>query len=300
MTATGTRADARKTTPTDAASVRRGHPGRTARIVRWVVLAIGALVFLFPFYYMVIGSLQTKPDTTPAGAFPNPANITFENYVEINERISLLSGLVNSGIFTGGVILCTVVFGVLAGYALSVLHWRGRGVDLLDRPAGADRAVPAADDPALRADRAGLRAGRHAPRHDPAVRHQLGSGAHLPAVLHAGAARAVRRGAHRRRERIAGAVERRSAARAARSADRGASHLHRPVERVPLALPDHERPGVAAAGRVARELHHDCRPPRRPTRSGRSWRVPWCSPSPRWCCSSSSSATSTAPTSARA
>ena len=25
-------------------------------------------------------------------------------------------------------ILCTVVFGVLAGYALSVLHWRGRGV----------------------------------------------------------------------------------------------------------------------------------------------------------------------------
>ncbi len=128
MTATGTRADARKTTPTDAPRVRRGHPGRTARIVRWVILAVAALVFLFPFYYMVIGSLQTKPDTSPAGAFPNPANITFENYVEINERISLLSGLVNSGIFTGGVILCTVVFGVLAGYALSVLHWRGRGV----------------------------------------------------------------------------------------------------------------------------------------------------------------------------
>jgi multiple sugar transport system permease protein len=91
-------------------------------------LAIGALVFLFPFYYMVIGSLQTKPDPTPAGAFPNPANITLQNYVQINERISLLSGLVNSGIFTGGVLLFTVVFGVLAGYALSVLHWRGRGV----------------------------------------------------------------------------------------------------------------------------------------------------------------------------
>lgn len=131
MTTTGTRADARKTDRTDAATTvhrRRRHPGRGARVARWIVLAIGALVFLFPFYYMVIGSLQTKPDTSPAGAFPNPANITLQNYVQINERISLLSGLVNSGIFTGGVILCTVVFGVLAGYALSVLHWRGRGV----------------------------------------------------------------------------------------------------------------------------------------------------------------------------
>lgn len=129
MSTTGTRADARKTDRTDAAtSGRRHRPGRGGRIARWIVLAIGALAFLFPFYYMVIGSLQTKPDTSPAGAFPNPANITLQNYVQINERISLLSGLVNSGIFTGGVILCTVVFGVLAGYALSVLHWRGRGV----------------------------------------------------------------------------------------------------------------------------------------------------------------------------
>ncbi len=34
----------------------------------------------------------------------------------------------NSGIFTGGVLIGTVVFGVLAGYALAILHWRGRGV----------------------------------------------------------------------------------------------------------------------------------------------------------------------------
>jgi multiple sugar transport system permease protein len=42
--------------------------------------------------------------------------------------VNLLQGLVNSGIFTGGVLLGTVVFGVLAGYALAVLQWRGRGV----------------------------------------------------------------------------------------------------------------------------------------------------------------------------
>jgi len=93
----------------------------------YTVLTIGAVGFLFPFFYMLVGSLQTDVDSSPAGAFPNPANLTFDNYVAINDRIDLASGLLNSGIFTGGVILGTVVFGVLAGYALAVLEWRGRG-----------------------------------------------------------------------------------------------------------------------------------------------------------------------------
>ncbi|TDN87542.1 carbohydrate ABC transporter permease [Microbacterium sp. BK668] len=98
-----------------------------SKVALYVVLSIGALAFLFPFYYMVIGSLQTDPDPTVAGAFPDPANISADNYVAINERINLLTGLANSGIFTMGAILGTVVFGLLAGYALAVLHWRGRG-----------------------------------------------------------------------------------------------------------------------------------------------------------------------------
>ncbi len=100
---------------------------RTQTILRGVVLGAGAILFLFPFYYMVIGSLQLTPDTSVAGAFPSAENLTTANYEAINSRINLLAGLVNSGIFTGGVVLCTVVFGVLAGYALAILRWRGRG-----------------------------------------------------------------------------------------------------------------------------------------------------------------------------
>lgn len=101
---------------------------RVQTVLRYVVLTLGAVLFLFPFSYMFIGSLQTEPDPTIAGAFPNPANLTGQNYVEIDESISLGTGLLNSGIFTGGVILGTVVFGALAGYALAILHWRGRGL----------------------------------------------------------------------------------------------------------------------------------------------------------------------------
>jgi len=101
---------------------------RFQTVLRGVVVGLGAIVFLFPFYYILIGSLQTKPDPSVAGAFPNPGNITVENYVQINERIDLFRGLLNSGIFTAGVLIGTLIFGLLVGYALAVLQWRGRGV----------------------------------------------------------------------------------------------------------------------------------------------------------------------------
>ncbi|MEJ7690266.1 MAG: carbohydrate ABC transporter permease [Nocardioidaceae bacterium] len=114
---------------TDETAIEPDRSKPRARARRWlsvVVLFLGALVFLFPFYYMIVGSLQSKPDTSLRGAFPT-SGLTLDNYSQINERVDLLRSLVNSGIFTGGVILGTVVFGILAGYALARLHFRGRG-----------------------------------------------------------------------------------------------------------------------------------------------------------------------------
>jgi multiple sugar transport system permease protein len=96
------------------------------RIWSTTALVVGALVFLFPFYYMVVGSLQRKPDTSLKGAFPT-GGFTLHNYSEINDRVHLAQSLVNSMIFTGGVLFGTIIFGVLAGYALARLHFRGRG-----------------------------------------------------------------------------------------------------------------------------------------------------------------------------
>jgi multiple sugar transport system permease protein len=91
-----------------------------------LALGLGALIFLFPFYYMVIGSLQNSTDTSLSGVLPLHG-FTLHNYAQINDRVNLARSLANSGIFTGGVLLCTVVFGVLAGYALARLHFRGSG-----------------------------------------------------------------------------------------------------------------------------------------------------------------------------
>ena len=99
---------------------------RTRSWPRMVLLIVGAAAFLFPFYYMIIGSLQPKSDPSISGVIPLHG-VTLHNYAQINASLGLVRSLVNSGIFTGGVLLATLVFGVLTGYALARLHFRGRG-----------------------------------------------------------------------------------------------------------------------------------------------------------------------------
>jgi multiple sugar transport system permease protein len=105
-------------------------PSRRSRRRLWPLLGltVGAVVFLFPFYYMVVGALQREPNSDLSGAFPNPGNLTLDNLRDINQAINLPRTLLNSGIFTGGVLLSTLVIGLLAGYALARLEFRGRGM----------------------------------------------------------------------------------------------------------------------------------------------------------------------------
>ncbi|MGH3086421.1 MAG: carbohydrate ABC transporter permease [Rubrobacteraceae bacterium] len=94
----------------------------------FAALCMGAFLFLFPFYYMVVGALQTEPDPGISGAFPSPGELSLSNFQSINERVPLLRALFNSVVYTSGVILGTLTIGVLAGYALSRLRWRGRAL----------------------------------------------------------------------------------------------------------------------------------------------------------------------------
>jgi multiple sugar transport system permease protein len=124
MTQTTARADATTGDEPQAVPDVRGTRRSPWRLV---ALILGAIVFLFPFYYMLLGSLQKNPDTSLRGAIPWPANLAFDNYREINAAVDLGQTLLNSAIFTAGVVLGTIVFGVMAGYALARLKYRGRG-----------------------------------------------------------------------------------------------------------------------------------------------------------------------------
>ncbi len=95
---------------------------------RFAILLVGAFLALVPFYYMVVGALQAERDTSVLGLLPLPGNLTLDNFVGVNASIDLLSSLLNSLIMTAGVVGCTLVLGLLVGYALATLSFRGQGL----------------------------------------------------------------------------------------------------------------------------------------------------------------------------
>ncbi len=100
---------------------------RAPRILSVILLTIAAIAFAFPFYFMLVGAFQESPTNAPDELFPT-GGWTVDNFVAIDSRIDLAGSLLNSLIFTAGVLLGTVVFGLLAGYAIARLDFRGRGV----------------------------------------------------------------------------------------------------------------------------------------------------------------------------
>lgn len=97
------------------------------RILSIVLLTIAAIGFAFPFYFMVVGAFQESPTNSPSALLPT-SGWTVDNFIAIDSRIDLVGSLLNSLVFTAGVLLGTVVFGLLAGYAIARLDFRGRGV----------------------------------------------------------------------------------------------------------------------------------------------------------------------------
>ncbi|GAA2940357.1 carbohydrate ABC transporter permease [Microbacterium luteolum] len=100
---------------------------KAPRILSIVLLTVAAIGFAFPFYFMLVGAFQESPTNAPNELFPT-SGWTVDNFVAIDSRIDLAGSLLNSLIFTAGVLLGTVVFGLLAGYAIARLDFRGRGV----------------------------------------------------------------------------------------------------------------------------------------------------------------------------
>lgn len=100
---------------------------KAPRILSIILLTVAAIGFAFPFYFMIVGAFQANPTNSPDELFPT-SGWTVDNFIAIDSRIDLVGSLLNSLIFTAGVLLGTVVFGLLAGYAIARLDFRGRGV----------------------------------------------------------------------------------------------------------------------------------------------------------------------------
>lgn len=103
------------------------HRFRPGRLGLYGLLGAAAVIALFPVFWLVSGSLQTR-DQLYAGKTLLPGHPVFQNYVDAWVRGDLAAYLGNSVLYTAVSVSGILVVASLAGYALSRLTFAGRGL----------------------------------------------------------------------------------------------------------------------------------------------------------------------------
>jgi len=96
------------------------------KIILYIALGIGALAFIYPFYWMVMASLV--PENEIENLTLLPSSLSLNSYIQMFEKIPIGRAFFNSifvaTMVTGGVL----VFCSMVGYALSRLRFPGRNL----------------------------------------------------------------------------------------------------------------------------------------------------------------------------
>ena len=113
----------------DPAEVRRR---RVHLALRYAVLVLVAIVFIFPLLFMVMGSLkpqdQLLADTSSLRAFLPVGDVSLDNYRDAFARAPVVTFVVNSVLVTGVTVLLSLLTCSLAAFSFVFLEWRGRGL----------------------------------------------------------------------------------------------------------------------------------------------------------------------------
>jgi multiple sugar transport system permease protein len=70
----------------------RARPRCPSRVLLYLVLALAGIIFVFPFYFMVVGALAGGPDHHPGRPRSPPVGWTLENFALIDERVPIFCG----------------------------------------------------------------------------------------------------------------------------------------------------------------------------------------------------------------
>ncbi|MFF4755754.1 carbohydrate ABC transporter permease [Streptomyces sp. NPDC002514] len=120
-------------TSISTARPRAGHPalrppsGRAlARVVVGLLLALYALVSLYPFLWMVSAAFKDQVEVVSGGHLI-PHHPTFQTLIDTWNELHFFDFFVNSLLVTLYTVVLTVAFYSAAGYAFAVLRFPGRG-----------------------------------------------------------------------------------------------------------------------------------------------------------------------------
>ncbi len=102
--------------------------------LRYLPLILLAVVFAFPIVFMLVSSLKPDPqifaDLRSVRAFLPVGSISFDNYAAVFDRVPALRFMLNTIFIVAMVVGLGLIVNSMAGFALSRLEWRGRGIVL--------------------------------------------------------------------------------------------------------------------------------------------------------------------------
>jgi multiple sugar transport system permease protein len=95
-------------------------------IVKYGILLVGAVVFAYPFLWMIAGSFKPEIEISRVGLWSS--NFSWHSYIQVFAKIPILRAFINSMIVSVSVTVSVVIFGSMVGYALARLRFVGNSV----------------------------------------------------------------------------------------------------------------------------------------------------------------------------
>ena len=112
----------------------KGRWGGTGKIAGYLLMILLAFIFIFPIVFMFMSSLkpteQMLRDSSSFRAFLPVGDISLDNYRAMFERVPVLRFLFNSVLVTSLTVGLGLLVNSLAGYAIALLRWSGKGIIL--------------------------------------------------------------------------------------------------------------------------------------------------------------------------
>lgn len=98
------------------------------RVLTYVFLIIGALIMVFPFYWMITGAFKTSLEIQMFPPQWLPLSFSFDNFTEALEKAPFATYFLNSVIaMVSSVTICTITT-ILGAFAFSKLNFPGRHI----------------------------------------------------------------------------------------------------------------------------------------------------------------------------
>ncbi len=104
----------------------KGEINNMKNLALYLILVVGALAFIYPFYWMTMASLVPEGDIS--GLTLLPTTITFDSYLQMFEKIPIDRAFFNSIFVASSVTAGVLVFCSMVGYALAKLRFTGRNL----------------------------------------------------------------------------------------------------------------------------------------------------------------------------